>query len=174
MKKINLIGLIAIAILLFVVLNGNTDTLQKSVESLRGIKSMSVRVTLNNKHYGKIVNPDTLKTDIELKLRMAGIKIEPFENASLFGSLICSIDLLKNDSLNKSLETEIVIHRADISFYQLISLERNHNIKGVSPTWVDTSFGISGKEQFEEGLRKSIQESIDIFLNDYLSVNPKQ
>ena len=174
MRKINWIVLLVVAILLFVVPNGNADTLQKSVESLRGIKSMSVRVTINDKNYRKIVNPDTLKTDIEMKLRMAGIKIEPFENASLFGSLICSIDLLKNDSLNKSLETEIVIHRSDISFYQLISLERNHNIKCVSPTWVDTSFGISGKEQFEEGLRKSIQDSIDILLNDYLSVNPKK
>ena len=68
--------LVVVAVLFFVVPNGNADTLQKSVESLQGIKSMSVRVALNDRHYGKIVNPDTLKTDIELKLRMAGIKIE--------------------------------------------------------------------------------------------------
>lgn len=160
--------LVAVAVLLLVVPDTNAqEDLEKCKESLQGIKSMSVRVVVfKDTDTKNVITTSTIKTDIELKLQSAGISVVPFDSSYPTGSLICTIDLMKyNDR---------TVTKYNIAFYQSVSIDRNSKIKCFSPTWQDTGFSFDQTKELDFLYRIYIRASVNDFLNDYLSVNPKK
>ena len=67
-------------------------------------------------------------------------------------------------------ETDPFIFCATISLIQQAYLSRNPNVRMLATTWSKVGVGIADFEL----IRKHIKENLmDVFLNDYLSVNPK-
>lgn len=140
-------------------------------ESLRGLKGVYVLI--------EVLDPDTeedglrksqIQTDVELKLRLAGIKVlteeERFkETGAPF--LYVAINILRRDSGLS------YVFFTNVSFQQLVCLVRNKNIYVFAKTWDEGVLGHGGIGNIANFIRDSVKDKVDIFINDYLSVNPK-
>jgi hypothetical protein len=115
------------------------------------------------------VSVQNIKTDVELKLRGAGLKVITPEEATktLSPYLGVKIQLVKIEQL------DYFIPHLAVELYQFVTLYRNPLIKTSSPTWsVETIGGVSGI-RLSDHVRKGISDIVDMFINAYLSVNPK-
>ena len=61
----------------------------------------------------------------------------------------------------------------NIQLSQDVLLERNINISFIAPTWQRRSVRYVGIERLDS-IRDSIKDYIDKFINDYLTVNPRE
>ncbi|MFC1814723.1 hypothetical protein ACFL0M_02040 [Thermodesulfobacteriota bacterium] len=136
-------------------------------ESLRGIKGFNVSV----EEFDPELERDGLtigliQTDIELKLRMAGIKVLP--EGELFKEPgMPYLYILVNGK--KLINMNEYVYNINVLVYQNALLIRNKEQYSVQ-TW-DTSL-IGGSPDIQD-IRQSIKDLMDDFLADYLSVNPK-
>jgi len=170
MKKITWIVLMAVSVLLLVSPSVNAFTLNKK-EPMRGLTCMEVVVEIKSwelKNLG--LTEDMIKTDIESKLQIAGIKISSKEDPlGLFGTtfLYSNINAVYN---------EIGFFTIDISIElrQEVYLKRNPNISFYAITWNDSGIECVEKNIVVQRLRSNVKKHVDNFLNDYLSVNPIQ
>ena len=114
---------------------------------------------------------EQLKTDVELKLRLAGIKVNSMEEtvASEDWPRICvTVNSVGNSS------TQIMAFSIAIRFKQGVSLLRSPYTKVDGVTWYTGSVGICLKSKFTEVARKEAKELVDNFINAYLTANPKK
>ena len=141
------------------------------IESLRGLTGVFVAVEkLDNEIKGELpFDENQIRVDIELKLRIAEIKIFSKEESSKTPGSPC---LYVN--LNALLVPEIdtIYYALNIYLEQTVYLERNLKRHPSAMTWWSGSVGAVGKN-WASKIRDSIKEKIDKFINDYLSVNPK-
>lgn len=112
-----------------------------------------------------------LQTDVELKLRLAGIKVLTREQHLVQDEdgrpyLYLSINSVKRQSGFYSL-------CIDISLMQDVRLVRNFQlVYGVS-TWSKGSVMTVGENRLRQAVRDDVKDRVDEFINAYLSVNPK-
>ena len=144
---------------------------KNEIESLRELRGVFVVVEkLDNEIKGELpFDENQIRADIELKLRMVEIKVFSKEESSKIPGSPC---LYVN--LNALLVPEIdtIYYALNIFLEQTASLSRNSNIHPSAMTWWSGSVGAVGKS-WASKIRDSIQDKIDRFINDYLSVNPK-
>jgi len=139
-------------------------------ESLKGMSGVLVSVDVKKQSletHG--ITEAMLKTDIEMKLRVARIKV--FDN--------------RNDpDLDRTGRPELFISVVAIKFDPaavyvfLISLTQDVNLsRGKTPvratTWIRMGESHGGVDDAHEGIRKKIGDGVDAFINDYLAANPK-
>ena len=168
MKKLTWIILMAISVLVLVSPNVNAEFVRDQKETLRGIKSISVSIedlAPEAKEAG--LSTDQIRTDVELKLRMAGIKVITPKEASLSPYLYININIRKTTSGD-------FIVGMDISLYQIVFLGMKPNISCFAATWSSGEVGKGGETNVMNGVRESVKDMIDTFINDYLAVNPIQ
>ena len=139
--------------------------------TLRGIKGVYVIVdslTPEIEKSGLIV--DLLKTDVELKLRLAGIKVLSNEEFHAGPAGIIPI-LGVTPTIMKS--TTIYIYNIGIMLNQgVILLRQQEDLKvSIAITW---SHGLTGFTSNLHSIRDRVKDLVDIFINAYLSVNPKK
>ncbi len=133
--------------------------------TLRGIKAVAVFVTG--------ITPDAerdglakvqVQSDIELRLRKAGLVVDP-------SAVVCLCI-----SLN------LFIHQQDPSTYaftvivpvlQWARLLRDSSITALATTWSVNFTGTVGRQKLGD-LRSKVGDAIVIFINAYLEQNPKQ
>jgi len=144
---------------------------KSEIESLRGLGGVFVAVEkLDNETKGELpFDENQIRVDIELKLRIAEIKVFSKEESSKTPGSPC---LYVN--LNALLVPEIdtIYYALNIFLEQTAYLSQNSNIHPSAMTWWSGSVGAVGKN-WASKIRDSIKEKIDKFINDYLSVNPK-
>lgn len=137
-------------------------------ESLKGIKALRVVV--------EDLKPDIEKdgvlkriihTDVELKLRMAGIKVIDIPNLKEGNSF-----LYVNANILKSNNDTFYTYNISVNLKQDVFLARNNKLCFGAITWNSGSIGIIGKGELPE-IRQDIKDHIDVFINDYLEMNPK-
>ena len=137
-----------------------------SRESLRGIAGIYVLVenfSPEEKRAG--FSKKQVQTDVELKLRLVGIKVlnkEEHLEASGRPHLYVSVDTV-------SVSQNFFYYVLSIEIWQNVSLERNANFNSKAMTWSWDTMG-HGKT---EHIRTHLKDKIDVFINAYLSVNPK-
>jgi len=137
-----------------------------SRESLRGIAGVYVLVekfSPEEKRAG--FSKKQVQTDVELKLRLAGIKVQNKEEhleAPGMPHLYVSVDTV-------SVSQNFFYYVISIEIWQNVSLERNANFNYKAMTWSLDTMG-HGKT---EHIRTHLKDKIDVFINAYLSVNPK-
>jgi hypothetical protein len=139
---------------------------EQTRESLRGIKG--VRVVVEDVSADAVrdgLTRDQIQTDVELRLRKAGINVV---NNTPAARAILSIyaHLLKaNGNLG-------YIYNCDVHLAQLVTANAN-GVSVVATTWSTGMLGGVESSNMPRTIRDNIGDLVDDFLNAYLSVNPK-
>jgi hypothetical protein len=138
---------------------------ERTRASLKGISSLSVLIE-NLPDGAKVLGltKESIQTDVELKLRLAGIRVlTPEEDYKVLGSPYLYVDLnLTNSAQAASIEVEL---------HQDARLDLNGQPAIGVTTW-DTGYLVSNPTA--QGVRDRIKDLVDKFLNVWLSVNPKK
>jgi len=119
------------------------------------------------------ITKELLKTEAELKLRLAGIKVYS-KKESLKGST-ASQDLYVNINIIRLSLGGIIIYpfRIGISIDDDVYIERN-SMRTTAEIWEYGTLGAITKKNALKHIRESMKRLLDVFLNDYLAVNPKK
>ena len=142
-----------------------SSDLKPDREALKNLKGVYVNVQDVHRDLKQAgLSKDQIRTDVELKLRLAGIKVltllEHYEGK---GAPYLHIYL---DS-HKTEKGEFV-YSLSFGIIQEVRLVRNNTITDAI-TWSISGVGYNNIE----GIRAHIKDRADKFINDYLSVNPK-
>jgi hypothetical protein len=138
-------------------------------ESLRGLNCIAVLIEqLRPEMEQAGLYRSQIQTDVELKLRLSGIKVlTKEEGLKEKGASFIYI----NVNSFKQRPQGLFIYNIYCELGQNVFLERNHSIKIFATTWRE--IGWLGIGDIKD-IREAIKERIDIFINAYLSVNPKK
>jgi hypothetical protein len=137
-------------------------------ETLKGIKGLVVAVeALPAEAAGSGLTDDQLQTDVELRLRRAGINI--MGPGSI---VILDIDVRILKVQNTSNTDVGYVYFIDVSLYQGAVVMSN-SAAAIVRTWSISSLNTIGRLGLEKEVRESLGDLVDKFLNAYLSVNPK-
>ena len=136
-------------------------------ETLRGLQGVKVTIIIGSKLLEEMQIENQLQLDAEMKLRMAGIKIVSFDEVSKLPGrpeLVLNVNTLK---VNNAHITNILI-----SLFQDVRLIRN-NVWARGITWSEGWIGYRPAYSLTDQLRRGVKDGSDVFINAYLSVNPK-
>ncbi len=133
--------------------------------SLRGIRSMSVVVEEIKPGISGLTEK-AIQTDVELKLRMTGVKVDSSAKTYLYVQVTW-------------LSTHMGGRHVGYGYYVQVKFEQGVTAletgwQGIASTWGSGSIGSSPTEGAGRRIRRTVKENVDEFLNDYLSVNPRQ
>jgi hypothetical protein len=136
----------------------------KGRDTLVGLDSIGVAIeNLDLAALEAGLSPDHLQTDVELKLRLAGIKVsagEPY--------LYVQVGTVKSPS------APIYAVAINVELDQKVFLARDPNIVTIGTTWHSGKVVYASKDKFVEGVRGRIRDLVDEFINDFLAANPRQ
>jgi len=167
MRRMNITGLLVLLNLIpFYIpdLSAQTVLEKQRRETLRGLKGIQVLVepiTLAG------LTESTLKTDVELKLRKAGIRVlteDEWLKTPGYPYLYVNVTAIELKSPRE------FIYSVNVAFKQDVILSRNRSIETTGVTWDVSSLGINSKLRY---VREVVSDLVDKFMNDYLAVNPK-
>ena len=172
MKTINII--ISMAVILFMVSTSGVEAQQFDNEysrlSLKGISEISVVI--------EDIAPDLqedglsvkeLRTAIELKLRVAGIKVTTKEEAdTTFGVGVLQLSV----GSHKNRELSVYSLYLQLGLMQVVSLSRDMDIIVPAYTWQVSYLGLIGQMRIR-GILDAVKNATDQFINALLAVNPK-
>lgn len=136
-------------------------------DTLRGITSVPVLIEqLDPDAISHGLTSDQLQTDVELRLRKAGL---PVPNTLGSGSrLYVDVSLMKTGELDG-----LYVVYCEVSFHQAAFVVSN-NVYTMVPTWSSSDIGFATGDRLAPSVRSRIADLVDKFLNAYLSVNPKK
>ena len=136
--------------------------------TLQGLKRFNVLVeTISSEIKQDGLTEMQIQNDVELTLKQAGIEFlseEKWENERGGPCLYVRPNIYKP-------WPGFYFCCINISLVQDVVLKRNSNIAVLSPTWSTGKFGVTYSLK---GIRDSIKDCADRFINAYLSANPKQ
>ena len=143
-------------------------------KSLVGIEGIWVYVEdLNPDAKAAGLRKDLFQTDIELKLRLAGIKVlskEEYLTTSGRPYLFLSIHVLTSND-----NPPFYAVATGLNLRQGVFLTRDLKIESVDAiTWLEAGVLLLSRRYLESDIRKQIKQMTDIFINDYLAANPKE
>jgi hypothetical protein len=109
---------------------------------------------------------DAIQTDVELKLRLAGIRVVTLEEALKVpgGPILYVLVSVLPDGRAASIEIEL---------HQNVLLERNGLRVVGMPTW-NTRYLMWEPNPTAQAVRNVVKDQVDVFLNAWLAVNPKK
>jgi hypothetical protein len=134
-------------------------------ETLKGINAAYVSVQdLSDGTKVLGLARETILTDIELKLRLAGMRVVTEDEAAndVPGSPCVFV---------RTFLASANVSFVDIKLMQSGWLDRNAE-SVFSPTWQKFVLAVGGKIGAQD-IRDQIKDIVDMFLNDWLSVNPR-
>src|SRR5262249_6793377 len=109
-----------------------------------------------------------LQTDVELRLRLAGIRVLTREEGlRVVGKPVLAIHV--NVLLNQLLG--LTVYNILVGLYQSVSLETGAVSERAS-TWSTGTTGILAMNDLSR-IREKVRDQVDQFINAYLSVNPR-
>lgn len=152
--------------------------LSTKIRSLYGLEGVYVLVESLNDEANQVgLTGIQLKTDIELILRLAGINVVSEENSfELYGSpyLYFNVNIMKD-------KDGLYIYSTGLELTQTVSLHRSPKTRELLPstavaasTWDVGGVGIAGRNVVQEAIRSAAKDLVNMFLNDYLTANPKK
>ena len=167
MRRMNIRGLLVLLTLIpFHIPDLSAQTYVSSYrETLRGLKGFYVLIEkLHDDIKQAGLTESILKTDVELKLRKAGIRVLTEDDMYLTPGtpyLHVSVNAFKSRSF---------VYCVKVSFRQDVILSRNRSVETSAVTWIQSFLGISSDLR---PIREVVSDLVDQFMNDYLAVNPK-
>ena len=152
-----LIGFLSVA----VASNGD----EVSQESLRGLKGIAVYVAPVTSDMEKAgLHTDKFQTDVELKLRLAGITVYPM------GQSPATLWVHLNTATAN--EAGVWAYSVGVDVRQRAVLSRADITIPLATTWsvANVAIGPPG----DMGIRNTVKDLIDVFIDQYFAVNPKE
>ncbi|HZT32542.1 MAG TPA: hypothetical protein VFA33_21820 [Bryobacteraceae bacterium] len=137
--------------------------------SLRGIEAVDVVIPdLDEAAQNAGITSEQLRTDVELKLRMAGIKVQSDLRIRSGMPRLC-VGLVMLDDRAGGYSAMITVE-----LEQQVQLVRMPE-KGVilATTWSVLTVATVGSSNAVRYIREGIRDKVDRFVNAYLSANPK-
>jgi hypothetical protein len=136
-----------------------------SVATLKGIRALFVLVEdLPDGAKTLGLTKEAIQTDIEPKLRLAGIRVVTQEDGrKLPGAPFLYVDAHVMPSGEAA--------NIDVELHQDVLLKRKDDLAVVVSTW---SVGYLMSNPTAQAIRDAIKDQVDTFLNAWLSVNPKK
>jgi hypothetical protein len=135
--------------------------------TLKGITAIKVVVEeLEPEAERDGLTKDQLQTDVELRLRKAGIRVTSALLESGGSYLYLNVG---TDNKHPSGPYAVSI---DLEFKQWVILERNRNVSLLAPTWYVGSIVLVGAHKLRH-IRDIVAGLVDQFINPYLEQNPK-
>jgi hypothetical protein len=140
---------------------------EKQVSSLVGIKALSIMIasdtTLEPLH--PHLTEAQIRTDVELRLRKAGVSVVGIENPH-HATVVIDVNALRSTD-------GLCVFDFSVEIWQSATVDRN-NQKFSATTWGPKGYlGLDSKIRgAAETIRKELGDYIDEFLNDYLTANP--
>lgn len=134
-------------------------------KTLRGIQEIHVVVEdirPDAQSFG--LNKEQIQNDIELKLRMSGIKIGNQPPAPILYVRVNTFYLTSEDIFAVAIECKV---------RESVVLARDPSILGIATTWEKSQSGAVRSVDLVSEVRGTVKDLVEIFINDFLSVNPR-
>lgn len=137
--------------------------------TLKGIRGVKVVVDLNSDAEEAGLRKSDIQTDVELKLRLAGIKVLAQEEwLKEPGSPLLAV----NANLLQAGKEMPGLYAVSVELLQGVTLVRDLSMT-MATTWRTEAAAIVGQNN-PRPIRDTLGDQLDKFLNAYLSVNPKK
>ena len=111
---------------------------------------------------------NAIQTDVELRLRMAGIAILPGDKTLAWMRGGPALYIV----VHTHKRGELYAFSYSIGLYQRVKLDREPQISLFASTWGGEGLGSVGSANLSQ-IRNRIKDAVDKFINAWLSVNPK-
>jgi hypothetical protein len=140
-------------------------------EVLRGLKGLKVVVENIPPDIERLgLTKKDIQSDVEMKLRKAGIKVWPDFKPPSMTALYVNVH-----ALNPSQAKAIVVYSINIMVYENSYLKRDvgtvGDLKEVrAANWVKATVGFIGTQNIRD-IRKKVEEQVDNFISDHQAVN---
>jgi hypothetical protein len=134
--------------------------------SLRGVKTFDVVVEDLPNVPG--LTRDDLQTDVELRCRQAGIKLE--DSPAAYLHVILTFQELHYADGRSANSYAVAI---TVEFNQQVLLQRDPTIHVMAPTWSKRSVATMATRDLRSWCRESVRDKVDKFLNAFLEQNPR-
>ena len=148
-------------VMVLLVLYSEKTTEQR--DTLKGLHGVEVVVELLRPEAEKYsLTREALQTDVELRLRQHGIRVNPGGPC-----LYINVNTLVDEQFGCAAVSVLVQLRQQAVLF--FNPKTNCNV----PTWERSSVGLFGLSKLRT-VRETVQDFVDVFINDYLAANPKQ
>jgi len=163
--------LIALILVVFLLLPGVSQALTYDQWALIWLKGVMVWVkNIDPKIVPLGLTQEQVKTDVELRLRKAGIRVlTEKECRATMGHPYLSVSIsiseikISNDRVGYA-------YGIGVNLYETVMLARG--FEAIGSIWSVSSIGAFGKDA--NPIPGSINDIVDKFINDYLAANPKK
>jgi hypothetical protein len=148
-------------------LHGNAQRMSPDQKSLRGLRGVSVQIMRFDSP--EVVSLKQMQTDVELRLRKAGIRVVPFSDVSQLPGqpfLWISVLALKNP-------IGVSVYSVNVELWQDVTLKRSPTTNVSAATYVVEPRLVVVDSRNIRQLREDLSDCVDTFINDYLAMNPK-
>lgn len=147
----------------------DTELSRSTLKGLRGVSVMIESLEPEVERDG--LSRSTIETDVELKLRQAGITVVPpgDQKNSLGAFLYVNVNAIQS-SANRGLYA----YSVHVAVNQVVRLVRDREVRTVAATWSTGTIVIVGATRISASVRENVRDQVDRFVNAYLAVNPKQ
>lgn len=141
-------------------------------KSLRGLQGVNVIIeSLSSEAEQAGLNRTAIQTDVELKLRLAGIKVlSEEESLKQRGYPYLYVNAIVGLGKNTP---GLAFYAIRCALKQDVTLTRDDSISTIATTWDTGASGLVGASNLQN-IRGGIKDLVDEFINAYLSVNPKK
>jgi hypothetical protein len=148
----------------------DTEESRATLRGLQGVWVIVDNLGLDVEQAGLTQNQ--IQTDVELRLRKAGIRIlTRQETLSIPGRPWLYVGVETHESRGRPGLYPFVL---SLELWQLVYLARDPNVATQAPTWSHKSIlGMTGASHLRE-VRDRVVVMVDVFINAYLAVNPEQ
>lgn len=160
---------LVIALLIGWVGVGRADDNKTTRQSLIGLPGVNVLVEQIGSEAEKDgLTVDQIRTDVELRVRKAGIRVFNDEELSQIPG---APFLYVNVSVIKTEDRRYICSTA-VKLLQHVTLLRDNSISLYGTTWDVGGFGLVAVNHMPRFIRDGVADEVDRFINAYLSVNP--
>jgi hypothetical protein len=136
-------------------------------QSLAGLKEMAVVVEqLTPEAVRDGLSQETIKLDVELRLRQAGIVVRDKPTSPGWAYVYVNVNAMFNERLR------VYAVSVRLSLNQLVVLSRNPEVEIPAITWSSGHIVLVGSANLRD-VRSPIRDLVDAFINDLLAANPK-
>ena len=146
----------------------NSPANRATLRGLKGFEVLIEDIAPEAKEDG--LTKDLIKTDVELRLRKAGIRVLTKEESPKIPQ---SQYLYINVIAGKHKESEFYSIAIFVDLKQEVYLKRNPSITVLASTWSVATVGGVSASQMKSNVREQLGDLMDKFINAYLAVNPK-
>jgi hypothetical protein len=159
-------------LLLSGVIQGQELTLDQ--RPLRGLTGFHVIVEMTNNTSAETrgITKNQLQTDVELRLRKAGIRVlteKEWALSSRTPALYVNLNILTLDRIAEG----YYAYSLNIEVKQLVYLQTSPPVETLASTWDKGLAGAAGRDSLED-VRRGLSACVDYLINDYLAANPKR